>query len=254
MNFCRKILIFNFLLFLSVLSFGQDLPDYKREQNIYEQITQYIFDAEIIKLTSDIEKEFNLVMNINDLSQDSILFLHGRGLHPTEPLVIEPIRQELLLSFNTFSIQLPVLEKGKTFYEYKKIFNYSNERINSAIEYIFKKNKKIIIIAHSCGAHMLSSFIKKYNHNSIKAIILISAGAVDKNQVADKYLDYNLLNLPLLNIYSEYDYSSVTKHANYFTNNVDDKFQNIMIPTADHYYRDNSDLLVREVNKWLKSL
>jgi len=254
MNFCRKILIFNFLLFLSVLSFGQDLPDYKREQNIYEQITQYIFDAEIIKLTSDIEKEFNLVMNINDLSQDSILFLHGRGLHPTEPLVIEPIRQKLLLSFNTFSIQLPVLEKGKTFYEYKKIFNYSNERINSAIEYIFKKNKKIIIIAHSCGAHMLSSFIKKYNHNSIKAIILISAGAVDKNQVADKYLDYNLLNLPLLNIYSEYDYSSVTKHANYFTNNVDDKFQNIMIPTADHYYRDNSDLLVREVNKWLKSL
>ena len=254
MNFSHKILIFYFLFFLPILSFGEDAPNYKREQNINEQITQYIFDAEIIKLTSDEEKEFNLIMNINNLSQDPILFLHGRGLHPTEPLVIEPLRQKLLSSFNTFSIQLPVLKKGKTFYEYKKIFNYSNERINSAIKYIFKKNKKIIIIAHSCGAHMLSSFIKKYDSNSIKAIILISAGAVDKNQIADKYLDYNLLNLPILNIYSEYDYSSTIKHANYFTNNLGSRFKNIMIPAADHYYRDNSDSLAHEVNKWLKSL
>ena len=43
-------------------------------------------------------------------------------------------------------------------------------------------------------------------------------------------------------------------HADYFTNNFGDKFKNIMIPAVDHYYRDNPDLLVREVNKWLKSL
>jgi len=254
MNFYHKIFIFNLLLFIPMLSFGENLPDYKREQNINEQITQYIFDAEVIKLKSNIEKEFNLIININNPSQDSILFLHGRGLHPTDHLVIEPLRQELLLSFNTFSLQLPVLAKGKTFYDYKKIFNYSNERINSAIKYLFKRNKKIIIIAHSCGTHMLSSFIKKYNSNSIKAIILIGAGAVDQNQVADKYLNYKLLNLPILNVYSEYDYGSVIKHANYFTENLGSKSKNIIIPKADHYYRDNSSSLVYEVNKWLKSL
>jgi len=101
---------------------------------------------------------------------------------------------------------------------------------------------------------MLSSFIRKYNPDSLKAIILISAGAVDKNQVADKYLDYSLLNIPILNIYSEYDHKSVMEHANYFTKNLGVKFKNIMIPAVDHYYRDNPDLLVREVNKWLKSL
>jgi len=264
MNFYHKIFIIiasliaasivNFLLFFPLLSFGGNLPDYNREQNINEQITKYIFDAEVIKLQSNIEKEFNLVININNSSQDSILLLHGRGLHPTEPLVIEPLRQKLLLAFNTFSLQLPVLKKGKTFYDYKNIFKYSNERINSAIKYMLKSNGKIIIIAHSCGTHMLSSFIRKYNPDSLKAIILISAGAVDKGQVPDKYLDYSLLNIPILNIYSEYDYSSVMEHANYFTKNLGVKFKNIMIPEVDHYYRDNSDLLAHEVNKWLKSL
>ena len=157
MNFYHKIFIIiaslisasivNFLLFFPLLSFEVNLPDYNREQNINEQITRYIFDAEVIKLKSNIETEFNLVTNINNSSQDSILFLHGRGLHPTEPLVIEPLRQELFLAFNTFSLQLPVLKKGKTFYDYKNIFNYSNERINSAVKYILRSNGRIIIIS-----------------------------------------------------------------------------------------------------------
>ena len=141
----------------------------------------YIFDAEISELDSLLEKKFNLVFTDNS-SDTSILLLHGRGLHPTEPNVIDPLRIELSESnYNVFSLQLPVLAKGQTYYDYHKIFPYSDARIETAVKHINSSN--IIIIAHSCGANMLLSFLENITLEGITGIVLISAGAVDKNQV-----------------------------------------------------------------------
>ena len=105
------------LLFLISFNLYADVsPSKQREDSINNQIIEYLFDADIVKLSSSLENNFNLVMNRNDSSQYSVLLLHGRGLYPTEPNVMEPLRTSFIdQEISTFSLQLPVLEKGKSY-------------------------------------------------------------------------------------------------------------------------------------------
>jgi len=193
------------LLLISFNLYAEGSPNKQREDSINNQIIEYLFDADIIKLSSSLEDNYNLVMNKNDSSQYSVLLLHGRGLYPTEPNVMEPLRAAFIdQEISTFSLQLPVLEKGKSYYDYKNIFKYSDERITSAINFI--QSHELIIIAHSCGAHMLFSWINNNNIQNISGLILIGAGAVDVDQVMLDKLDYNIINIPILNIYGENDH------------------------------------------------
>ena len=98
-------------------------PNYQRETNISDQILDIQFDSEIddIKLSSG--KTFKILSNMTN-NDKSILLLHGRGLYPNEPRVMNPLREGLQDEYDIFSIQLPVLTKNATYYEYKKIFKY----------------------------------------------------------------------------------------------------------------------------------
>ena len=251
----RLNIIIMIFLFVSDVS-ANETPDYIREKNIDDQITSYIFDAEISELDSLLEKKFNLVFN-NNSSDTSILLLHGRGLHPTEPNVIDPLRIELSESnYNVFSLQLPVLAKGQTYYDYHKIFPYSDARIETAIKNINSSN--IIIIAHSCGANMLLSFLENISLSGITGIVLLSAGAVDKDQIILNKVDLSLYKLPILNIYGELDHNSVKVFADnleqVFTSTTKSSLQIIEVKNTDHNYSDSTAFLIQSVKKWLKSL
>ena len=233
------------------------IPSKIREENINNQIIEYIFDADVIKISSKIENNFNLISNQGNESKYSVLLLHGRGLYPTEPNVIDPLRISFVEEgIDTYSLQLPVLDKGESYNEYKKIFKYSDERITSTINFIQSKN--LIIIAHSCGAHMLISWAKKNNIKNLAGFVLIGAGAVDKNQKIADGLDYNIINIPILNIYGEYDHGSVKNHATIFNDVIKEKndsvSKNVEIKGSDHNHLNESNLLVDIVNSWLKSL
>ena len=254
-----KIIFIPFLIIFIALDLYADIiPSKERETNINEQIIEYIIAGDVINLSSNLEKEFNIVVNEYDESKYSILLLHGRGLYPTEPNVIEPLRTRFSnQKINTYSLQLPVLDKGKTYYDYKKIFNYSNSRISSAVEFI--ASDKLIIIAHSCGTHMLTSWINNTkDFSNISGLVLIGAGAIDKNQFLDDIIDYEIINMPILNIYGENDHDSVKDHSLVFNKkikkNLETKSQNIQIDNSDHNYLDHSNSLVNIVNSWLKSL
>ena len=245
------------LLLISFNLYAEGSPNKQREDSINNQIIEYLFDADISKLSSSLEDNYNLVMNKNDSSQYSVLLLHGRGLYPTEPNVMEPLRTAFIdQEISTFSLQLPVLEKGKSYYDYKNIFKYSDERITSAINFI--QSHELIIIAHSCGAHMLFSWINNNNIQNISGLILIGAGAVDVDQVMLDKQDYNIINIPILNIYGENDHGSVKNHSMLFGKEIkrkdDISSKNIEIRNSGHNYLDQGDSLVNIVNSWLKSL
>ena len=258
MNLYLKIFYSLILIFFILTDIYADIiPSKVREENINNQIIEYIFDADVIKISSRIENNFNLISNQNNESKYSILLLHGRGLYPTEPNVIDPLRISFVEEgIDTYSLQLPVLDKGESYNEYKQIFKYSDARITSAINFI--EPKKLIIVAHSCGAHMLISWAKKNNIKNLAGFILIGAGAVDKNQKMVDGLDYSIINIPILNIYGEYDHGSVKNHATIFNDVVRDKndsvSKNIEIQGSDHNHLNESNLLVDIVNSWLKSL
>ena len=79
---------------------------------------------------------------------------------------------------------------------------------------------------------MLSSFLKQYQ-NKIHKVILIRAGAVDKDQTPLPYYDYSLFGGQILNIIGENDHNSVKLFTEYILSlNIKD-FQTIIISDAD---------------------
>ena len=226
-------------------------PDYARETSLNYQSESTSFDSEFTTLLSNKGEKFNLLYHEDESKDQAILLLHGRGLYPNEPLVMNPLIEILNKEYNVYSIQLPVLKKNATYSAYVKLFSYSDSRIKKTLNYIETTSSKIIVIAHSCGAHMLSSFLKKYQ-NKIHKVILISAGAVDKDQTPLPYYDYSLFDGQILNILGDKDHNSVKHFAEYILSLNIENFQNIIISDAGHYYKGKISSLATQVNKWLK--
>ena len=226
-------------------------PDYARETSLNYQSESTSFDSEFTTLLSNKGEKFNLLYHEDESKDQAILLLHGRGLYPNEPLVMNPLIEILNKEYNVYSIQLPVLKKNATYSEYVKLFSYSDSRIKKTLNYIETTSSKVIVLAHSCGAHMLSSFLKKYQ-NKIHKVILISAGAVDKDQTPLPYYDYSLFDGQILNILGDKDHNSVKHFAEYILSLNIKNFQNIIISDAGHYYKGKISSLATQVNKWLK--
>lgn len=240
-----------FLSFVSASDFRQ--PDYERESLIYNQNLTDIFDGEI----KFIDYEFGRfpVIEIAGSKKTAILYLHGRGLSPNDNNLAYPIRTQLSDAYNTFSIQLPVLAKGAKYYDYLEIFYDSDQRIKSSLEYIQKKHDNLIIIAHSCGVHMLMSYIDNYDLSSgVKLLVLIGSGAVDKGQSMTNEYPYKKINIPILDIYGEYDFNLVIKEANKrYTNikKISSLSEQYEIKSSSHYHEDGADRIIEIVKKWL---
>ena len=260
MNLFHNFIFFLFIIFFSSsYSIADDLPNYQREKDIREQILNFIFDAELIDLESNVEKNFTLLENVTTNPSKSILLLHGRGLSPNEPNVIGPLRLAMSESnVNVFSLQLPVLSKGKTYNDYTGILKYSDQRIESALRYIEKDTNDIIIIAHSCGVHMIMSWVENYTNLNVKAFVLIGAGATDKGQTIKNPFPYKNIDVPILNIYGEYDYGAVKLNSNlfsrYLSESLHPKSLQVEIANSNHHHEDNAKNLVDTVKKWLKLL
>jgi pimeloyl-ACP methyl ester carboxylesterase len=247
------IVVFSLIIFPGC-SANKQTPDLKREKIIYQQNLEEIFDGEHYYVDYKYG-EFSLIELFDENNDIALLFLHGRGLHPNEQKLAYPIRTELSNKYNTYSIQLPVLKKLSSYYDYTKIFYDSNERIKSAIEYISAKNKDIIVVAHSCGVHMLMSLINKEKlSENIISLVLIGSGAVDKGQKPIYEYPYSKIPLPILDIYGEYDFNYVISKADErkrIIKTINNKSKQIQIKSSNHYHEDNSSELIAHVKKWL---
>jgi hypothetical protein len=223
---------------------------------IYEQNLSVIFDGEHRNINYKFGK-YSILEIQNEKHQHALLFLHGRGLNPNEQNLAYPLRVVMSNSLNTYSIQLPVLKKQSTYLEYTKIFYDSDERILSALEHIYKKNNKVIIIAHSCGVHMLMSFIRNNNlSKNITSLVLIGSGAVDKGQKLIYKYPYNKIKIPILDIFGESDFNLVLNNASkrkQLIEGTSAKSQQIKIKSSDHYHTDNSERVITFVKKWLSN-
>ena len=232
----------------------QKKPDVVRERMIYDQSLSEVFDGEHSYINYKHGK-FSSIEIYNDDKNSAILFLHGRGLSPNDFNLAHPVRTQLSNDFNTYSIQLPVLEKGSTYNDYVDILYDSDQRIISAVDYISSKNDRLVIIAHSCGVHMLMSFIENYFLPSqVIAIVMIGSGAVDKGQKLVTEYPYDKINMPILDIYGEYDFDLVRKEASKrekLIKIVSDKSTQYEIKSSSHYHEDNADKVIQIVKKWL---
>ena len=256
MNLLFRIITFFLIIPFIVHCTHIYIPDKSRESMIYEQSLSEIFDGKHLYIDYKFGK-YSMLEVYNEEHKTAVLFLHGRGLSPNEQNLAYPVRVTLSNLYNTYSLQLPVLKKQSTYLEYTKIFYDSDERILSALEHIYKKNNKVIIIAHSCGVHMLMSFIQNKNFtNNISSLVLIGSGAVDKGEKLIYKYPYGKIKVPILDLFGENDFDLVLKNANkrkQLIKETNSKSQQIKIKSSDHYHTDNSERVITSVKKWLSN-
>ena len=235
--------------------------DLAREQRIHDQIVDAIFDGEPMTLNAE-SHEF-LAIHTPSATEEvkgAAIILHGRGLHPNWETIVQPLRTALPeQGWDTLSIQLPVLGKEAKYFDYVPIFPESYPRIDAAIAYLRQHGiEKIVLIAHSCGAHMAMNWIDEYGDSAIDAYIGIGMGATDYQQPMVTSFPLEQMKVPVLDIYGSNDYPAVMRMAPERKAMIEEagnpQSAQRVIDGAEHYFNNHNDQLIEVVSNWLSGL
>lgn len=236
------------------------VPDLAREKRMAEEITDVILDGEVVML-KDGENEFmGIDTEPGGESKGAVIILHGRGYHPDWGEAINPLRVGLAeTGWRTLSLQMPVLEKSAKYYDYVPIFPAAHSRIEAGIEYLRQAGeKKIVLLAHSCGAHMAMDWVDAKGDAQIDAYIGAGMGATDYKQPMQKPFPLVNMKVPVLDVYGEDEYPAVIRLAPERKAMIEQagnsKSAQIVVPKANHYFTDKGDVLVETVASWLDTL
>ncbi len=247
-----------FLAFLFIASSVQ-ASDLEREKRLKEQIFDAILDGNAEILSAD-GHQFLSIYTEADESEGAVIVMHGRGFHPDWADAINPLRVGLVsYGWNTLSIQLPVLEKTAKYYDYVPTFDEATPRIDAAIDFLKQQgNKKIIIVAHSCGAHMAMQYVRNKGEGRFDAYVGIGMGATDYQQPMLEPFPLDSMKKPILDIYGEDDYPAVQRLAGIRAQQMQGEgnifSKQIVVPGANHYFTDKGEPLVKVIATWLENL
>jgi alpha-beta hydrolase superfamily lysophospholipase len=215
-----QLIIMLIALTLSTTPFvSQAGSDLEREKRLAIEVGDDLLDGESVYLNTAQGHSFLSIDTSTDTTpaKGNAIILHGRGYHPNHPTVAYPLRTGLIeKGWNTLSIQLPVLAKTAKYYDYVPIFPEAFGRINAAILYMKEQyGGKVVLIAHSCGSHMSSAWIRHRGSNDqgIQAYVGIGMGATDYQQKMHKPFALDLIKSPILDVYGSEEYSAVLRMA-----------------------------------------
>ena len=236
-----------------------DQPDFAREARLAEQIVDAIFDGEPEWLQAD-GREFLGIYTRSDDPATGVLILHGRGFHPDWADTVGPLRVGLVeRGYSTLALQMPVLEKQAKYYDYLPIFRYAHARIEAGIEFLRERgHERIVLVAHSCGAHMALDWIDRAGDGGIDAFVGLGMGATDYRQPMPRPFPLASMRVPVLDLYGSYEYPAVIRmaperaHAIAAAGNPRSSQQ--VLAGADHYFSNQGEPLVAAVADWIDSL
>ena len=246
------------LLAFNGVTAGSDLA---REKRLGDQIVDAIFDGEPVYLEAD-GHEF-LAVHMQSEAEEvkgAALILHGRGLHPNWETIVHPLRTALPeQGWDTLAIQLPVLGKEAKYFDYVPLIPEAYPRIEAAIAYLREQGaKRIVLIAHSCGAHMAMNWIDENSDSAIDGYIGIGMGATDYKQPMVKPFPLARMSVPVLDIYGSNDYPAVLRMAPERKAMIEQAGNphsaQRLIDGAEHYFNGHNDALVEAISDWLSRL
>ncbi len=233
--------------------------DLQREKRMADEIVDAILDGDAVFLEAN-GHEFLSIYTEADEPKGTAIILHGRGFHPDWQDAINPLRVGLAESgWNTLSVQMPVLEKQAKYYDYLPLFPEAIPRIEAAIAYVREQQKgKVVLIAHSCGAHMAMAWVDTESFESIDAYIGIGMGATDYKQPMKQPFPLDKIKVPVLDVYAENDYPAVLKMAaerlRLIEQAANEKSDQVVVKGTEHYYVDKGDALTQVIEQWLQTL
>jgi len=234
-------------------------PDYAREARLAEQIVDDIFDGEPVWLEANNHPFLGIHTLNEEEDKGTVIILHGRGYHPDWPEVAGPLRIGLVdAGWSTLSLQMPVLKKGRLYYDYLPLFKFARGRIESGLAYIKQQSDKpIILAAHSCGAHMANDWLHNSNDSKIDGYIIMGAGATDYRQTLQTPFPFANMSIPILDLYGEYEFprplDMVAERQALLEAGGNPGSRQIILPEADHYFHEAGEPLAEAVAQWLNS-
>lgn len=250
------------ILFSTLLATQSVLAsDLAREERLAEQFEDLIFDAEVVYLKSGDHEFRNIYLETEtEPAKGAVIILHGRGYHPDWKKVAKPLRKGLAeKGWTTFSMQMPVLDKQAKYYDYISIFPEAFPRIEAGIDFLKEQGyEKIVLIAHSCSAHMGMAWIDANRFRDIDAFVGIGMGAVDYQQPMEKPMPLDKISVPILDVYGSVEYPAVVRGApqrlEFIKRAGNKKSKQIRVPDADHYFTDQDEALLEVVSEWMQEL
>ena len=193
----------------------------------------------------------------------AVIILHGRGVHPNWPQVIQPLRTELPnLGWATLSLQMPVLSNGANVQEYVPLFSGVPTRILAGLDFLTKQHhKQVILIGHGLGTNMATDFLANNHEPRIKAFVGIGMMG---NRQTNEYLELDnvaallRLKVPVLDVYgsrsTEQVLSSVDRRAYAVYQARDDNSLQIEVKGANQFFQGYETQLVNTIASWMSEL
>ena len=244
------------LLLLTTILQASDIA---KEKRWAEQVEDSLLDGEVVYLKAGDSKEDNTFFTLYTKADDekgkhsntAILLMHGSGVHPDWPQIINPLRSQLPeLGWSVLSIQLPIVANDAKPKAYEPLVGEAVPRIKASIDYLLKQGfKKIVIIAHSYGTEMASHYLANSVAHSVDSV----AGYIGIGMPASNIPFLSKITIPVLDLHGSDDLPGILKSAEKraLASSENKKYQQKKVKDADHFFEDKDDELVKIVQEWL---
>ena len=232
--------------------------DLAKEQRWADQIIEQLFDGEAVWLTADGIEFLGLYTPAASEPKGSVIVLHGIGVHPDWPQVVNPLRVGLSeAGWSTLSVQLPILENEAEAEEYRPLFEAVPQRVEAATDYLKKRGSPpIFLVAHSMGVLMALHYLGEDSSTGISGLVSIGASVGGRGSLDESASQLVGIRLPVLDIYGENDLDSVltgtTTRTAVAQASGNDDFTQIEVPGADHFFDGYEPQLLNAVASWLE--
>jgi pimeloyl-ACP methyl ester carboxylesterase len=185
--------------------------------------------------------------------------MHGIGVHPAWPDVVQPLRTELPAhGWATLSIQMPILPNDADSSEYAPLYAEVPARINAAKAFLKEQGyQNIVLVSHSLGSGMAASYLAQ--GGSAAAFVAIGMSIHDD---PDPRMDHagflSKITVPVLDLYGSGDLEAVRhtteERARAAARAGNEAYQQQQVSGANHFFQGKENALVNVVSSWLAEL
>jgi len=246
------------LLAAGVISLPAVASDLEREQRWAEQVVDAILTGEAEMLDAD-GQEFLSIYTEADSEplKGGVILIHGIGVHPDWPDVINPLREQLPEhGWSTLSLQMPVLAADAGVSDYYPIFNEVPPRIDAGIRFLQEQGiDNIVIVAHSLGAQMATWWLARTEDPPVLGLVAIGLAGTRLADNGDVPAWISGITLPMLDLYGEDDLPAVKETVAERTAAAaragNKAYTQVEIAGAGHMFQGRNEALVEAVVNWL---
>ena len=250
--------IFSIIFIWICLNNGAFASDTAKEKRWADQVVDGLIVGDTVWLQADKHKFLGIYAeHETDKPNGAVIVVHGSGVHPDWPDVVQPLRSELPAhGWATLSLQLPVLPNEAEYTEYAPLFDEVPARIKAGIAYLKQNNyHNIIIVAHSMGSSMAASHLAK-DPSEITAFAAIGMSVHDgANPHAGNLGSLEKIKLPVLDLYGRQDLepvlNSVKDRAKAARKAGNKDYRQVKVTGANHFFQGLEADLVSRVKSWL---